>query len=353
MKKGTSIKAGMPPGALVYVGDKKEDRVKIQVIDYTKQEVVESEVHDIRDCSAFIEKNSVTWFNITGIHDTELVAEIGSQFGLHALTLEDIVNSHQRPKIEEFGNYLFIVLKMLYTRESDQAIVHEPVSLIVAPSYVISFQPSADDVFTSVRNRIRQGRPRILNKSSDYLAYALIDTIVDNYFTVLEVLGDKIELLDNEVISHPHTGMLHDIQHLKRDVLYLRKSIWPLREIIHALIKDESQIFHEDIHAYIKDVYDHAVQALETIETYRDMLSAILDIYLSSLNNRMNEVMKVLTVMASIFIPLTFIAGIYGMNFKWMPELDWHWSYPVLLLVMAVIFIGLLVWFRRKKWIGK
>jgi magnesium transporter len=343
----------MSPGSLVYIGNKKDIDVKIQILDYNQHDLMESEASDIKACLPFLQKDSVTWFNITGIHDTKLVADIGSQFGLHSLVLEDVVNSEQRPKIDDYGDYLFAVLKMLYAEKSTHTIVHEQVSMIVAPSYVISFQTLADDVFNPVRNRIKQGRGRIRSKGSDYLAYALIDTIVDNYFKVLEELGDKIEVLDNHVISNPQTEMLHEIQQLKREVLYIRKSTWPLREITSILLKGESPVIQDDMHVYLKDVHDHTVHVLETVEIYRDMLSTILDIYLSSLSNHINEVMKVLTIMATIFIPLTFIAGIYGMNFKQMPELEWRWSYPTLLAIMAMIFIGMLIWFKRKKWIGK
>ena len=353
MKKNASDKTGMSPGTLVYIGEEKDVDVKIQIIDYTQHDVMESEVSDIKACLPFLQKESVTWFNITGIHDTKMVANLGSQFGLHSLILEDVVNSQQRPKIDDYGDYLFVVLKMLYAEKKTHTIVHEQISLVVAPSYVISFQTFSDDVFDPVRNRIKQGRGRIRAKGSDYLAYALIDTIVDNYFKVLEELGDKIETLDDHVISNPQTEMLHEIQQLKREVLYIRKSTWPLREITSMLLKGESPVIQDDTHIYLKDVHDHTVQVLETVEIYRDMLSSILDIYLSSLSNRMNEVMKVLTIMATIFIPLTFIAGIYGMNFKRMPELEWSWSYPVLLAIMVIIFIAMLVWLKNKKWIGK
>ena len=353
MNKTASAKAGMSPGTLVYIGETKDVDVKIQIIDYTKQDVIESEISDINACLPFIQKESVTWFNITGIHDTQLIADIGSQFGLHALVLEDIVNSEQRSKMDDYGDYLFVVLKMVYSEKPADAIVHEHISMVVAPSYVISFQSFTDDVFDPVRKRIHQGRGRIRNKGSDYLAYALIDTIVDNYFNVLGEIGDKVEDLDERVISDPQTDTLHEIQQLKREVLYIRKSTWPLREITSMLLKGESPVIQDDIHIYLKDVHDHTVQALETIEIYRDMLSTVLDIYLSSVSNRMNEVMKVLTIMATIFIPLTFLAGIYGMNFKQMPELEWRWSYPLLLAIMVIILIAMLVWFKKKKWIGK
>ena len=353
LNKTRSIKTGMSPGSLVYIGENKHTDVKIQIIDYNKNDVMESEVSDIKACLPFIQKDSVTWFNITGIHDTKLIASIGSQFGLHSLLLEDVLNSEQRPKIDDYGDYLFAVLRMLFAEKSTHTIVHEQVSMVVAPSYVISFQTFTDDVFDPVRNRIKQGRGRIRNKGSDYLAYALIDIIVDNYFIVLEELGDKIEALDNNVISDPQTEMLQEIQRLKREVLYIRKSTWPLREITSNLLKGESPVIQDDIRVYLKDVHDHTVQALETVEIYRDLLSAILEIYLSNLSNRMNETMKVLTIMATIFIPLTFIAGIYGMNFKRMPELEWSWSYPLLLAIMLIIIIGMLIWFKRKKWIGK
>lgn len=353
MQKRTTTKAGLSPGELIYIGDKKDEQVKIQIIDYTRDNVVESEVHDIAECLEYAEKRSITWINITGIHDTELIAKIGSRLSLHPLALEDIVNSHQRPKIEDFEQYLFIVLKMLYMEKSSQAIVHEQVSLIVAPSYIISFQTLADDVFEPVRQRIKRGKSRLRSRGSDYLAYALIDTVVDNYFLVLEELGDKIDVLDDKAIVDPHADLLQEIQQLKKEVLYIHKSTRPLKEIVNALLKNESPIIHDDTLIFLKDVQHHTVQVTETVEIYRDMLSNILDIYLTRLNNSMSEVMKVLTIMATIFIPLTFIAGIYGMNFEWMPELKWRWAYPVLLGSMGMIVILMLMWFKRNKWIGK
>lgn len=351
MNANASSKIGMSPGSLVYIGDRKIDEIKIKIVDFDEHQFVESEVSEIDACLPYLQKDSVTWFNITGIHDTEFISRIGSQFNLHSLVLEDVVDSEQRPKIDDYGEYLFIVLKMLYAEKSAKTIVHDQVSIVITPTYVISFQTVDGDTFDPVRNRIRQGRGRIREKGSDYLAYALIDTIVDNYFKVLEDLDDKIEELEDRVISEPRTEILQEIQHLKKEMLYIRKSTWPLRDIINTLLRGESSVIKDDVSVYLHDLYDHTIKVLDTVETYRDMLSTILDIYLSSLSNRMNEVMKVLTIMASIFIPLTFITGIYGMNFKRMPELEWNWAYPVLLGIMTIIIIGMLLWFKKRKWI--
>jgi magnesium transporter len=351
LNANASSKIGMSPGSLVYIGDRKIDEIKIKIVDFDEHQFVESEVSEIDACLPYLQKDSVTWFNITGIHDTEFISRIGSQFNLHSLVLEDVVDSEQRPKIDDYGEYLFIVLKMLYAEKSAKTIVHDQVSIVITPTYVISFQTVDGDTFDPVRNRIRQGRGRIREKGSDYLAYALIDTIVDNYFKVLEDLDDKIEELEDRVISEPRAEILQEIQHLKKEMLYIRKSTWPLRDIINTLLRGESSVIKDDVSVYLHDLYDHTIKVLDTVETYRDMLSTILDIYLSSLSNRMNEVMKVLTIMASIFIPLTFITGIYGMNFKRMPELEWNWAYPVLLGIMTIIIIGMLLWFKKRKWI--
>ena len=342
--------AGLPPGTLIHLGEPKTTRVKITVIDYSDIDFEEQEIDKIEECYAYKDKQTVTWINIDGIHEVDIIEKIGTHFGIHPLMLEDIVNTEQRPKLEDFENYLFLVLKMLSFDEQQRAIKIEQVSLVVGPNYVLTFQEREGDVFEPVRDRIRRAKGRIRKMSADYLAYALLDAIVDSYFVILEKIGDKIEELEEDLISQPDTETLQSIHYLKREMIYLRRSIWPLREVTSAMSRNESILIKKSTEIFLKDVYDHTIQVIDTIEAYRDMISGMLDTYLSSISNRMNEVMKVLTIFAAIFIPLTFVAGIYGMNFSFMPELGWKWGYFVVLALMAAIVITMLIYFRRKKW---
>jgi magnesium transporter len=349
--KRSSKKAGSAPGTLFFVGEKKVEKVTVTIIDYDADSLQETEVASVDECLAYRDKKSVTWINISGLHDVEIIEKLGEKFNLHPLLMEDIVNTEQRPKLEDYDDYLFVILKILYAEGENHFIQHEQISLIITPSLVISLQEKEGDVFDPVRQRIRKGKGRIRKSGTDYLGYALIDTIVDHYFKVFEEIGEKIEVLQEEVLSKPDPATLQAIQKLKREMIFIRKSIWPLREIISGLLRSESALIKGDILPYLRDVYDHTIQVIDTAETFRDMLSGMLDIYLSSLSNKMNEVMKVLTIMATIFIPLTFIAGIYGMNFEFMPELKWHWSYPVLWIILITIFVAMVFWFKRKKWL--
>lgn len=346
-----SKKVGTPPGTIVHAGEKKVAKVSITIIDYDEVRFLEKEAKKIEECFPFKEKPTVTWININGIHDVELIEKIGKHFNIHPLVLEDIVNTGQRPKMEDFEDYIFIVLKMLYYDEKDEEIKAEQISLILGPNFVISFQEKEGDIFDPLRERIRSGKGRIKKMGSDYLAYALIDAVVDNYFTILEKLGEEIEGMEEELVTNPTQETLQAIHNLKRDMIFLRKSVWPLREVVSSLERGESPLIHETTGIYLRDVYDHTIQVIDTIETLRDLLSGMLDIYLSSISNRMNEVMKVLTIIATIFIPLTLVVGIYGMNFAYMPELGWRWGYPLVLLLMVAIGISMLVYFRRKMWL--
>jgi magnesium transporter len=345
-----SRKAGLPPGSLIHVGEIKAERTKITVIDYDEKEFREKETETAEECFAFRDTATVTWINVDGVHDGEVIGKIGSCFGVHPLILEDIMSTGQRPKMEDMGGYIYIVVRMLSFQPRKREVQSEQVSLILGPNFVISFQESIGDVFDSVRERIRTGKGRVRKMGPDYLAYALIDAVVDNYFLVLEKLGEKVEEIEEELINDPNRKTLQQIHVLKREMIYLRKSVWPLREVISGLTRTESKLVSESTGIFLRDVYDHTVQVIDTVETYRDMLSGMLDIYLSSISNRMNEVMKVLTIIATIFIPLTFVAGIYGMNFKFMPELEWHWGYFIILGVMAVVAIWMVIFFKRKKW---
>jgi magnesium transporter len=293
----------------------------------------------------------VTWLDIDGVHQNEVLESVGAQINLHPLVVEDIHNTYQRPKVEDYEDYLYIVLKMISWGEDSKEIQAEQVSLILGPSYVLSFKEDPGDIFDPVRLRLREGKGRIRKLGADYLAYSLLDQVVDNYFLVLENLGEQIEDLEEELVTNPDASTLQTIHHLKRELIFLRKSVWPLREAISSLERGESPLFHPETLVYLRDVYDHTIQVIDTIETFRDMVSGMLDIYLSSISNRMNEVMKVLTIIATIFIPLTFIAGIYGMNFVNMPELQWPWGYFMVWGVMITIVIALVIYFKRKGWL--
>jgi len=346
-----SRKAGLPPGSLVHIGERKAERTKITIIDYDEQNFQEKEAKTVEECFPFKETATVTWINIDGVHDSEVVGRIGSHFSIHPLILEDIMTTAQRPKMEDMEGYIFIVLRMLSLAGRKKDVQSEQVSLILGSNFVISFQESEGDVFGAVRDRIRTGKGRLRKMGPDYLAYALIDSIVDNYFLTLEKLGEKVELIEEELVSDPDRRTLQEIHILKREMIYLRKSVWPLREVISGLERAESELIKESTGIFLRDVYDHTIQVIDTVETYRDMLSGMLDMYLSSVSNRMNEVMKVLTIIATIFIPLTFIAGIYGMNFRHMPELEWRWGYFVVLAFMFGIGVLMLNLFKRKKWL--
>jgi magnesium transporter len=348
--KKSSKKAGLPPGTVVFVGEKKVEEIRITLIDYDENQYDEREIKNIEDCFPHKDTPSISWINIDGVHQVDVIEKLGAHFILHPLLQEDVVHTHQRPKFDEFDDHLFIVLRMFFLNEKENQLEGEQISLIVGANFVISFQERQGDVFEQVRERLRKGKGRIRKKGSDYLAYALIDAIVDSYYTILEGLGEHIESLQEELVSEPKQEDLQIIQHLKRDMLFFRKSVWPLREVIGGLVRSESPLIKEDVLVYVRDVYDHVIQAIDTIETYRDMLSAMLDIYLSSVGNRMNEVMKVLTIIATIFIPMTFLAGIYGMNFKYMPELEWRYAYLFFWIVVSVVLIAMVAWFKRKKW---
>jgi len=346
-----SKKIGLPPGTPIHVGEKKIDRVRIKIIDYDEAQFQEKEAKTVEECFPFKDKPTVTWINIDGIHQVDIIEKIGTHFNIHPLVLEDIVNTGQRPKMEDFVNYIFVILKMLYYDEKINETKTEQISLILGSNFVISFQENEGDVFDPIRERIRSDRGRIRKMGADYLAYALIDTIVDNYFIILEKLGEKIEDIEDELVTNPALETLQTIHSLKREMIFLRKSVWPLREVISRLERWESPLIDKSLNIYLRDVYDHTIQVIDSIETFRDMLSGLLDIYLSSVSNRMNEIMKVLTIIATIAIPLTVITGIYGMNFQFMPELQWQWSYPLVLLAMLTLGILMIRYFRRRKWI--
>ncbi len=346
-----SKKYGMSPGSLVYTGDKApHEPVSITLIDYNADEMVEKTGVSLDDCEPYISRDSVTWIDISGIHNPDIISRLGSMFHLHPLLLEDVLNTAGRPKIDDYDEYLFIVLKMIDYRTDSLLIEHEHVCLVIREGLVISLQEHEGDVFGPVRERIRKGKGRIRKSASDYLAYALMDMIVDHYFWVLEELGESVEAFQDAVLVNPEPTILEAVHNLKRQVIHIRKSVWPVREISAALLRSESGLIRQETQLYLRDVYDHTIQVVETVETFREVLASVLDIYLSSVNNRMSEVMKVLTVIATIFIPLTFLAGVYGMNFEFMPELEWRYAYPAVWSVFIIVGFGMVAWFKHKKW---
>src|SRR4030066_906942 len=351
LTKKRSQKAGLPPGTLIHIGEKKREEPKITILDYDEAQFQEREAKSTEECFPFKEKPTVTWINVEGLHQVEVLERLGGCYGLHPLVLEDILNTDQRPKMEDYGEYIYIVLRDLDYSDKSNEIETEQISLIVGSNFVISFQETEGDTFDPIRDRIRNNKGRIRKMGADYLAYALLDSIVDNYFFILEKLGEKIEMLEEKLVTDPTHETLQAIHHLKREMLFLRKGVWPLREVINALERGESSLVKEPTRVYLRDVYDHTIQTIDTIETYRDMVSGMMDIYLSSVSNRLNSVMKVLTIIATIFMPLTFLAGIYGMNFKYMPELEGRWGYPLIWFIMLGTGIFMLVYFKKKKWL--
>lgn len=349
-RKSSKVKVGLPPGSLVYTGDPREEKIKIDIIDYTEATIEEKSIDSVEGCINFKEKDSVTWINVTGVHDTSLVADLGQAYDIHPLVLEDIVHTNQRPKLEIFDDYLYFVLKMIRLAE-DGSLLIEQISLILGKNYVISFQETEGDVFDSVRDRIRTSKGKVRKMKSDFLAYALIDAIVDNYFVILESIGDDVEDLEEELIQSSSRETLNKLRTLKRKLIFLRKSVWPLREVISKLERGESTLIKKSTEIYLRDMYDHTIQVIDTTETLRDITAGMMDLYLSSVSNKMNEVMKVLTIIATIFIPLTFIAGVYGMNFKYMPELSVPWAYGAVWGVMIIIGLSMIIYFRKKGWL--
>ena len=349
--KKRSKKAGLPPGTLVHIGEKMSERTKITVFEFDELSFQEREPENLGECFLFKKEPTVTWVNVHGVHEVEILEKFGNCFGLHPLVMEDILNTDQRPKIENYGEDLFIVLKMLSYDEKKGEISAEQVSLVLRSNAVLSFTEKEKGAFTPIQERLRSGKGRLRKMGADYLAYTLLDIIVDHYFAILEKLSEKIEELEEKLVTNPTTPILQKIQNLKREMIFLRKWVWPLREVISSLERGESSWIKEGTRFYLRDVYDHTIQVMDTVETFREVLSGMMDIYLSSINNRMNAVMKVLTIIATIFMPLTFLAGVYGMNFKHMPELEWQWGYPLLWVFMILIAVFMLISFRKKKWL--
>lgn len=347
----TSKMAGLAPGSLVHIGEKKTEAVTIRAFDYDEKHFDEKVVADPADCRPFRESPQVTWVEVVGLHEPKVIETLGQMFGIHPLIQEDILNTEQRPKTEIFDDYVYIVLKMLVQDKESGSVGLEQVSLIVGSNYVLSFQERQCDVLDSVRERIRTGKGQVRKMGADYLAYRLMDAIVDHYFVVMENLGERTEAVEDKVLLDGHEETIHEIYVLKREVIVIRKAVWPLRELVAALQRGETPLIRKSTQVYLRDLYDHIVQAIDTVETFRDIMSGLMDIYLSSVSNRLNGIMKVLTMIATLFIPLTFLTGLYGMNFEWMPPKEQIWGYPAILVLMSSVAIGMLIFFRRKRWL--
>jgi magnesium transporter len=348
-----SKKTGLPPGSLIYIGNERLEKVKITMtlMDYDSDNMEEKEIKDLNECIPYIDKSTTTWINVYGIHDVSIIESAGKIFGIHQLALEDVLNTAQRPKTEDFDDCIYTVIKMINTDPETSEIKTEQVSIVTLKNIVITFQERHGDVFDPVRKRIKDRKPRIRRQGTDYLTYALLDAIVDGYFLTFEKLSDRIENMEAKLLEKPTKSILDEIYQVKRKIINLRKAIVPSREMINSLVHGEFALIQQETIPFLRDVYDHIVQIIETTDHFRDILNGMIDAYNSIMGNRMNEVMKVLTIIATLFIPLTFIAGLYGMNFAYIPELAWKWGYFAVLGVMATVAIVMLSYFKRKQWI--
>jgi len=345
-------KIGQPPGTAIYTGNKKSFEPHLTVITYTEQTCHQAKGTALQSCLPEDNFKGMTWLHLQGLNNIELVREIADHYKIHPLTLEDILNVGQRPKVEEFDQYEFITFKLLAWNPEKLIFSAEQLSLVLGKDYLLSFQESDSSILNDIQEKLcAEPNQRLRQQGCDYLAYRLMDRVVDNYFEVLEGVGNQIDLVEEKIISDPVPQNTRTIYRLKRQMLLLRKSIWPLREVLSHLLQVEETLITPFTRLYLRDLYDHVVQAIDTLETYRDMLSNLLDVYLSSLTNRMNEVMKTLTIIATIFIPITTLASIYGMNFTYMPELHWHYGYFIVLGLMVGIAVVMMIYFQRKKWI--
>ena len=344
-------KPGLAPGSLVYSGEKKALEPRVTMLDYDEQRVVEKELLSVDDCIPFKDEKTVTWINVDSVTEPGLLESFGRVMGFHSLMLEDILNTDQRPKFEDYGSYIYIVVKMLDYDAKKGEIEIEQLSLILGPNYVISFQERAGDFFDPLRERIRKSLGRIRKLGTDYLAYAILDIIVDHYFVVLEKLGEKIEQLEEIVISNPGQDTVRAVYAVKREMIFVRKSVWPLREVVTSMQRSESDLIRESNAAYYRDLHDHIMQVTDGVDTFRDLLNGMLDSYYSTITTRTNSVMKVLTLFSAIFMPLTFITGIFGMNFRNFPELDWHYGFQGSLILMVVVIVIMFTIFKWKKWL--
>jgi magnesium transporter len=350
-RKKRSTKTGLPPGSLVHLGDRKLDHARVTLIDYGPDALQEGQFDTLADCQACTPTQPIQWLNVYGLHEPEILAEIGRRFNLHPLVLEDILNTDQRPKLDEYADYLFVVARFFDYDDKSMSVTSEQVSIVIGRQFVLTFQEKPTGNFNPVRDRLRQDRGPIRGAGADYLAYALLDTVVDRYFAVLEGLGERVEELEEELMRKPSTRVLGTLHHLRREATVLRRAVWPLREVINGLTRN-NQFFSAEVQPYLRDIYDHTVHVIESLETIRDLIAGLLEIYLSTVSNRVNREVRVLTVIAVIFLPSSLLAGIFGMNFKLMPLLDNPDGFFLIIGLMVGVAATLALVFWRRKWLG-
>jgi magnesium transporter len=343
-------KCGTDPGTLLYTGNKIIENPTISVIDYNGRDLHEIEIEDVNELASYRNQDSVTWINVEGLYNVGIIEQIGNIFGIHPLAMEDILNINQRSKVDFYDRYIYIVLRMLNYNEILDMFEAEQISIILGNGFLISFQEEPGDSFNPVRERIRK-HGKIVERGADFLAYSLLDIIIDGYFVALERMGEWIETLEGDILQKPSNKRTLEISDLKRDAIFLRRNIWPVREVVHTLTRNDEALIASETRFFINDLYDHVVQVIDNLENDRDMIGALMELYLSNISNRMNEIMKTLTMIATIFIPITFITSLYGMNFKYMPELDYKYSYPIVLGVILLISVVMIMYFRKKKWL--
>lgn len=344
-------KAGLPPGTLMYIGEKQTEAGSIRLVRYDKDGYHEKHTKNIAECGKFLKKPGVKWINVYGLHNLGMIEKFGHEFGLHPILLEDVVNTQQAPKMDDYDDHLFIILKTVTYNKRRKKLEDEQISLVLGKDYVISFQERKPDTYVDIKKNLKSGRGRIRKMGPDYLAYVLSDYIVDTYFVLLEKLGDEIEALEDEITDSPNSDSVKRIQQLKKDIMYIRKIVWPMRDVVSKLMRRESSLIKKNMNVYLGDLYDHVMEVINTVETFRETLASLVEIYMYSISNRTNEIMKVLAIFSTIFMPLTFITGLYGMNFDFMPELRHELGYFGALIAMGAIAAIMLGYFRRKEWI--
>ncbi len=348
--KKQKIEIGVSPDELLFRGKQKSEEITLRIIDYDSENLEENAIKKVQEALDFREKNSVTWLNVDGLHDASIMEEISKGFNLDSLILAEVMNTGIRPKVAEYQNCVYISIKMLQQNSETDLISVENLSLIITKSVLISFQERKGDVFEPVRERIRKQKKRIRNSGTDYLAFALLDIVIDNYIYVISVLGEKIESLEDDLAIEPKQSLINEINNYKRELNFLRKSIKPAKEMILALLKIESDLIDESSYIHFKELQDNINQASDSSDSYREILSDQLNIFHTTISSKLNDIMKFLTIFSVIFIPLTFIAGIYGTNFDFVPELHYKYSYFIMWGVIVTVAIGMLIYFRKRKW---
>ena len=340
-----------PPGTVAYIGKPRSEKTRIELIEYNEAEVAEHTIEHVDQLRPFLLTEKLKWIRVTGVHDVDLITKLGELFQINQLELEDVSNTSQRPRMEERSGYIFLIFKVLLLNPEDREVSIEQVSIILGENYVLSFHETEPELFDSLKKRILQGKGRVRKMKSDYLSFALSDIIIDQYFLILEDIGDTIEEIENELIVNPGGTNQETIYRMKRRLVYVGRTVWPVRELINEVERSDHRLIHEESRIYFRNIYDHTVQIIETLDSLRDLTSSMMDLYLSSVSLKLNEIMKVLTIFSALFIPLTFFAGVYGMNFKFLPELEYQWGYPMFWIICIVVTIFMLFYFKRRKWL--